>query len=174
MAIGKEKDKNIMPTKDKIKEKENNENLNEKLKEKKKEKSKEKTNKIIPDKDLSDSENDSLILYVNNNIENNLYQDSALNESSCSMLSTNHFRPLTAYEKSPSTVSTISKSLKSVTLSSKLYSNYINYYSIITQDHAFKTPKVSKYPIFFKSSLILFILSIKFLFSVLDIFFCLS
>ena len=84
----KEKDKNIMPTKDKIKEKENNENLNEKLKEKKKEKSKEKTNKIIPDKDLSDSENDSLILYVNNNIENNLYQDSALNESSCSMLST--------------------------------------------------------------------------------------
>jgi len=60
---------------------------------------------------------------------------------------TNHFRPLTAYEKSPSTVSTISKSLKSVTLSSKLYSNYINYYSIITQDHAFKTPKVSRYPI---------------------------
>ena len=84
----KDKDKNILPIKDKIIEKENNENIIEKVKEKKKEKSKEKNNKIIPDKDLSDSENDSLILYVNNNIENNLYQDSALNESSCSILST--------------------------------------------------------------------------------------
>ena len=84
----KDKDKNILQIKDKIIEKENNENIIEKVKEKKKEKSKEKNNKIIPDKDLSDSENDSLILYVNNNIENNLYQDSALNESSCSILST--------------------------------------------------------------------------------------
>ena len=62
--------------------------LIEKEKEKDKDKSKEKSNKIIPDKDLSDTENDSLLLYVNSNIENNLYQDSALNESSCSMLST--------------------------------------------------------------------------------------
>ena len=78
----KEKDKNIILSKEKSKEKENNDNLIEK------EKEKEKSKKIIPDKDLSDSENDSLLLYVNSNIENNIYQDSALNESSCSMLST--------------------------------------------------------------------------------------
>ena len=80
----KEKNKNIILSKDKSKEKENNEHIMDKDKDKQKEKS----NKIIPDKDLSDSENDSLLLYVNSNIENNLYQDSALNESSCSMLST--------------------------------------------------------------------------------------
>ena len=78
----KEKEKNILPTKEKVKEKENKEILKEK------EKSKDKINKVIPDKDLSDSENDSLLLYVNSNIDNNLYQDSALNESSCSILST--------------------------------------------------------------------------------------
>jgi hypothetical protein len=86
----KDKEKNIAPTKEKIKDKlkENKDNLMDKDKEKDKDKSKEKSNKIIPDKDLSDTENDSLLLYVNSNIENNLYQDSALNESSCSMLST--------------------------------------------------------------------------------------
>ena len=82
----RDKDKNTIPTKDKVKEREDKAHLIEK--EKEKDKSKEKSNKIIPDKDLSDTENDSLLLYVNSNIENNLYQDSALNESSCSMLST--------------------------------------------------------------------------------------
>ena len=93
----KEKEKNIVSLKDKIKEKEEDkgkekekniekeEEDNEKIKNK--EKTKEK-NTIIPDKDLSDSENDSLLLYVNSNIDNNLYQDSVLNESSCSILST--------------------------------------------------------------------------------------
>ena len=84
----RDKDKNTIPTKEKVKEKEDKAHLIEKEKEKDKDKSKEKSNKIIPDKDLSDTENDSLLLYVNSNIENNLYQDSALNESSCSMLST--------------------------------------------------------------------------------------
>ena len=37
---------------------------------------------------MSDNENDSFLLYVNNNIDNNLYQDSALNKSSCILLST--------------------------------------------------------------------------------------
>ena len=93
----KEKEKNIISLKDQIKEP-IKDKAKQKLKEKEKEnnehgiiikeKSKEKSDKIIPDKDLSDSENDSLLLYVNNNIENNLYQDSALNESSCSLLST--------------------------------------------------------------------------------------
>jgi hypothetical protein len=89
----KEKEKNIVSLKDQIKEqkKEKNEEIENYecgmmiIKE---EKSKEKSNKIIPDKDLSDTENDSLLLYVNSNIDNNLYQDSALNESSCSLLST--------------------------------------------------------------------------------------
>ena len=56
-------------------------------------------------------------------------------------------RPMTTITRLPSAVSSISKSLKSVTLSSKLYSNYINYYSNITQDYTFKTPKVSNYPL---------------------------
>ena len=56
-------------------------------------------------------------------------------------------RPITAYGRLPSAVSSISKSLKSVTLSSQLYSNYINYYSNLTQDYTFKTPQVSNYPI---------------------------
>ena len=94
----KEKEKNIVSLKEKTKEKEEDkekEKVKNIEKEKddneqiiKKEKTKEKDNKIIPDKDLSDSENDSLLLYVNSNIDNNLYQDSVLNESSCSILST--------------------------------------------------------------------------------------
>ena len=44
--------------------------------------------KKIPDKDLSDNENDSLLEYVNNNIDNNIHQDSVLNESTSSIIST--------------------------------------------------------------------------------------
>ena len=43
--------------------------------------------KNLPDKDLSDNENDSLLLYINNNIDNNIH-DSILNESSSSIIST--------------------------------------------------------------------------------------
>ena len=91
----KEQEKHIISLKDKIKEnnkeKEKNKEQNienNELSLSKEKNNKEKNNKLIPDKDLSDSENDSLLLYVNSNIENNLYQDSALNESSCSILST--------------------------------------------------------------------------------------
>ena len=56
-------------------------------------------------------------------------------------------RPLTTYARLPSTVSSISKSLKSVTLSSQLYGGYINFHSNITQEHTFKTPRVNKYPL---------------------------
>ena len=68
-------------------------NLNNKKKEEKTDQSKKNDNinnstKKFPDKDLSDSENDSLLLYVNNNIENDNHQDSILNESSSSIIST--------------------------------------------------------------------------------------
>ena len=56
-------------------------------------------------------------------------------------------RPLTSYTRLPSAVSSISKSLKSVTLSSQLYGDYINFHSNITQEHTFKTPRVNKYPL---------------------------
>ena len=85
--------KDIMDKYEKIKDKNKEKNIISSIKDKFKEKinknivNKEKE-KIIPDKDLSNSENDSLLLYVNNNIENNLYQDSNLNDSNCSLLST--------------------------------------------------------------------------------------
>ena len=56
-------------------------------------------------------------------------------------------RPKTSYGRLPSAVSSISKSLKSVTLSSKNYGDYIDLYSKITQEHTFKTPKMTKYPL---------------------------
>ena len=74
-------------------------NLNKKSKEDKKENKESKENKENkenkdkdknknkPDKDLSDNENDSLLVYINNNIDNN-HQDSILNESSSSIIST--------------------------------------------------------------------------------------
>jgi serine/threonine protein kinase len=70
--------------KDKEDKKENKEN-----KESKENKENKDVNALInvPDKDLSDNENDSLLLYINNNIENNIH-DSMLNESSSSIIST--------------------------------------------------------------------------------------
>ena len=44
-------------------------------------------------------------------------------------------------------VSLISKRLKSMTLSNELYTNYINYYCNLTQEHCFKIPRVSCYPV---------------------------
>ena len=67
-------------------------NLNKKNKEEKAESKislNEMNAKKIPDKDLSDNENDSLLEYVNNNIDNNNnHQDSILNESTSSIIST--------------------------------------------------------------------------------------
>ena len=59
----------------------------------------------------------------------------------------NQIRPLSQFSRIPSAVSSISKTLKSMTLSSRLYGNYINVYSNITQEHTFKTPRITKYPI---------------------------
>ena len=59
----------------------------------------------------------------------------------------NKIRLLTNYEKQNSDISSYSKSIKSVALNSKLYGNYIDYYSNITQEHSFKTPRVNKYPL---------------------------
>ena len=57
-------------------------------------------------------------------------------------------RPMTTITtRTPSEISSIAKSLKSVALSSQLYGDYINFYSDLTQEHTFKTPKVNKYPI---------------------------
>ena len=39
------------------------------------------------------------------------------------------------------------KNLKSMTLSNELYLNYMDYYSNLTQDYCFKTPKIANYPI---------------------------
>lgn len=71
-------------------------NLNKKSKEDKKENNNNENNKEandanlkkMPDKDLSDDENDSLLQYINDNIENNLHQESILNESTGSLIST--------------------------------------------------------------------------------------
>jgi hypothetical protein len=59
-----------------------------------------------------------------------------------------HSRPLTSKPtKDDREVSIISKKLKSMTLSNDLYSNYINYYCNLTQDHCFKTPRIINYPL---------------------------
>ena len=34
-----------------------------------------------------------------------------------------------------------------MTLSNELYSNYMDYYSNLTQDYCFKTPKIANYPL---------------------------
>jgi len=70
-------------------------NLNKKNKEDKNENNNDNNKKInedifkkMPDKDLSDNENDSLLQYINNNIEDNMNQNSILNESTSSIIST--------------------------------------------------------------------------------------
>ena len=72
----------------------------------------------------------------------------SLNKPKNIYLTNSKYRPLTTLKKnSPRIISSISKSLKSVTLSSQLYGNYINFYSNITQEYTFKTPHVTKYPL---------------------------
>ena len=56
-------------------------------------------------------------------------------------------RPFTAKTKDDIQVSSISKNLKLMTLSNELYLNYMDYYSNLTQDYCFKSPKISNYPI---------------------------
>ena len=56
-------------------------------------------------------------------------------------------RPLSSKTKDEQEVSSISKKLKSMTLSNELYSNYMDYYSSLTQDYCFKTPRVANYPL---------------------------
>jgi len=56
-------------------------------------------------------------------------------------------RPFSSKTKDDREVSSISKKLKSITLSNESYSNYINYYCNLTQDHTFKTPRISSYPL---------------------------
>ena len=56
-------------------------------------------------------------------------------------------RLLTDYNRNTSIISSISKSLKSMTLNSKVYDKYIDYYSNLTQKFSFKTLRVDKYPL---------------------------
>ena len=55
---------------------------------------------------------------------------------------------LTTNNKLPSAISSISKSLKTMALSSNLYSNYIDLYSNLTQEHVFKTIQLDKHPLY--------------------------
>ena len=54
---------------------------------------------------------------------------------------------ITTYEKQIYDITSVTKSLKAVTLNSDLFSNYINYHSNLTQEYCFKTPRVNKYPL---------------------------
>ena len=56
-------------------------------------------------------------------------------------------RKLTTYNRPNSALLSVSKSLKSITLSSQIYSNYIGYYSNLTQIHSFKNPRFDQYPL---------------------------
>ena len=62
-------------------------------------------------------------------------------------LSNSYNRSLSTHNKPISLIFSIAKSLKSVALSSKLYGKYINYYSNLTQEHTFKTPRIDIYPL---------------------------
>ena len=56
-------------------------------------------------------------------------------------------RPFSSETRDDREVSNISKKLKSMALSNLLYSNYINYYCLLTQDYTFKKPRILNYPI---------------------------
>ena len=65
------------------------------------------------------------------------------NKKNLSILS----RPFSSKTNDDQEVSSISKKLKSMTLSNESYTNYINFYSNLTQDYTFKTPRVFSYPL---------------------------
>ena len=56
-------------------------------------------------------------------------------------------RPFSSETKDDREVSSISKKLKSMTLSNSLYTSYINFYCNITQDYTFKKPRITNYPL---------------------------
>ena len=59
----------------------------------------------------------------------------------------NQIRPSTTANYRPTSATlSISKSLKSMTLNSKLYGNYIDFYSNLTKQHSFKTLRLKKHP----------------------------
>ena len=74
--------------------------------------------------------------YIKNNYKINNPNNNTLTE-----------RPLSSKTKDEQEVSSIAKKLKSMTLSNELYSNYMDYYSNLTQDYCFKTPKIANYPL---------------------------
>ena len=59
----------------------------------------------------------------------------------------NHQRKMYDRPSSAMSMSSVSRSLKSVTLNSKLYANYIDFYSSITRKHTFKKPRIDEYPL---------------------------
>ena len=63
------------------------------------------------DRDLSDDENDSLLLNLNNNIKKNLDKDQALNESSnCSLITSKEDEKIPSYNKDKELISNYIKS----------------------------------------------------------------
>ena len=77
---------------------------------------------------------------------NYTFQDSLNNEDNYFNKTTQNNRFINNL-KNNSVIHSASKSLKTVALNSKLYSNYINFYSTITQKNSFKIPRMINYPI---------------------------
>jgi hypothetical protein len=77
---------------------------------------------------------------------NYTFKDSLNNEDNSFNKTTQNNRLINNF-KNNSVIHSASKSLKTVALNSKLYSNYINFYSTITQKNSFKIPRMVNYPI---------------------------
>ena len=77
---------------------------------------------------------------------NYTFKDSLNNEDNSFNKTTQNNRLINNF-KNNSVIHSASKSLKTVALNSKLYSNYINFYSTITQKNSFKIPRMINYPI---------------------------
>ena len=77
---------------------------------------------------------------------NYTFKDSLNNEDNSFNKTTQNNRLINNL-KNNSVIHSASKSLKTVALNSKLYSNYINFYSTITQKNSFKIPRMINYPI---------------------------
>ena len=86
---------------------------------------------------------------INNNKAMNFnytFKDSLNNEDNSFNKTTSNNRLINNF-KNNSVIHSASKSLKTVALNSKLYSNYINFYTTITQKNSFKIPRMINYPI---------------------------
>ena len=77
---------------------------------------------------------------------NYTFKDSLNNEDNSFNKTTQNNRLINNF-KNNSVIHSASKSLKTVALNSKLYSNYINFYTTITQKNSFKIPRMINYPI---------------------------